>query len=456
MKKFLIALSGARSEVLERCKTDYGRFEGVGGAVLTTSVLAAISMTFALYSALGVSLFVAVPASLLWGLAIMSLDRWLVGTMQAGGPKRWLIALPRILMAVLLGVVISTPLVLQIFKSEIDVQMAQIKQERAENFANKQKLGAIGKEVEKLQQEVTGLEQVISSGGEVALDLNQDPKIKALTKDRDAEQKKADKRYKEWRCQLYGGPTCPSAGNGPLAQDSKKAYEKAKRRVDVLNGQIEDRKKELTTTGDQAKQSRLDSAKDALPAVQDQLEAARQQQSLLRKAFASENLETDGLLIRLEALNEVAGRNATLRTAQVLLFLLFLLIECLPVLVKLMQRPGNYEKVLALVQADEFRKARISFSTGSTSSPGATGGTDSVREVWFRDNEPSSTTVLRAPQERPEGATRPNPVGLVDEEEWPEDEALRAMRDLRTTHVPRRTEPGQERRGEFELLPDDD
>src|SRR5262245_17757892 len=118
MRRLLQVLSGAHPEVLERCETDRRKFQGIGGAVLTTGVLAAVSMTFALHSMLEVPLVIAVPASLAWGLAILSLDRWLVGSMQAGEPRRWLIAAPRILMAVLLGLAISTPLVLQIFKPE--------------------------------------------------------------------------------------------------------------------------------------------------------------------------------------------------------------------------------------------------------------------------------------------------------------------------------------------------
>src|SRR4051794_26448464 len=126
MREFLIALSGARPEVLERCPTERAKFEGIGGAVLTTSVLAFVSMTFALNSALGVNVVLALLAGLVWGLVILSLDRWLVSTMKADAPRRWPLAIPRILMAFLLGFVISTPLVLQIFKSEIDAQIVQI------------------------------------------------------------------------------------------------------------------------------------------------------------------------------------------------------------------------------------------------------------------------------------------------------------------------------------------
>lgn len=462
MKKFLIALSGARYEVLERCPTDHGRFEGVGGAVLTTSVLAAVSMTFAMHSALGVPLVAAIPASLLWGLAIMSLDRWVVGTMQAGSARRWRLALPRMLMAVLLGAVISTPLVLQIFKSEINAQMLEIKQKKGDTFALGQERGTVGRQVEKLYKEVTDLRKVISSGGDVALDPNQDPKIKALTVERDAEQIKADKRYAEWNCQRYGGPTCPSKGPGPLAQDRKRALDKAKRRVDLINGQIEDRKKELTTTGTDARQARLDAAKAALPATQEQLDAARKRQSALQASFDAENLATNGLLIRLQALNEVAGRDLTLRTAQVLLFLLFLLIECLPVLVKLMQRPGNYEKVLELAARQEFRDARISFAATSSVPPTpGSAGSESLWDVWSRPDDVPRTAPIPASQQGagPSGpsGTFPNPVDLDDEHGSFEDDALRTMRDTRVTrHVPGSPVPSPERSGEFELLPDDD
>src|SRR5690349_13397036 len=189
MRRFLIALSGARPEVLERCPSEYGKFEGIGGAVLTTAVLAVVSMTFALNSALGVNVVLAVLAALVWGLMILSLDRWLVSTMKADAPRRWPLAVPRFLMALLLGFVISTPLVLQIFRSEIDAQIVQIKQQRADAFAARQQQGNVGKDVGQLRKEVADLEKVISSGGDVPIDTEQDPNVKALTAERRSEER---------------------------------------------------------------------------------------------------------------------------------------------------------------------------------------------------------------------------------------------------------------------------
>ncbi|MBE3012267.1 DUF4407 domain-containing protein [Microbispora sp. NEAU-D428] len=460
MRRFLIALSGARPEVLERCPTEYGKFEGIGGAVLTTAVLAVVSMTFALNSALGVNIVLAVLAALVWGLMILSLDRWLVSTMRADAPRRWPLAVPRVLMALLLGFVISTPLVLQIFRSEIDAQIVQIKQQRADAFAARQQQGNVGKDVGQLRKEVADLEKVISSGGDVPINTEQDPNVKALTAERARQQKLADKHYGEWQCQLYGGPSCPKKGDGPLAQDSRRAYEKDKRRIDLINRQIEDRKRELSANSEEAKQARLASAQDALPKAKAQLDAGIKRQADLQASFDAENMATNGLLIRIQALNEVTGKDTSLGVTRLLLFLLFLLIECLPVTIKLMQRPANYEKVLALAEKHEFRDARGTFSQGmagpGTSAPPSARSQD-VWRIWSRTGETGPQPVVTVPEDgaayRGPTGTRAETVGETDAYDSLEDEELRRMPDARTTRVPR---TGAERPGGVELLPDDD
>ncbi len=461
MRKFLIALSGARPEILERCPSERGKFEGIGGAVLTTSVLATISMAFALNSALGVSVFIAIPASLIWGMAILSLDRWLVGSIQTDGPRRWRLAVPRILMAVLLGAVISTPLVLQIFKAEIDAQIVQIKQDRANAFLAEQKKGTVGQEIARLRQAVADQQKVITAEGDVPQDPARDPKIKSLTAERDAQQVQAKKHYDEWQCQLYGGPTCPRKGEGVLAQASKSAYDKAKARVDKINGQIERRKKELTATDENARQVRLDAAKADLPKFQAQLDAAVRRQSDLEESFDAENKAINGLLIRLRALNEVSGEDFTLNVARLLLFLLFLLIECLPVAVKLMQKPGNYERVLALVARQEFRDVRDSFAPRPR--PDAPRGASAIQDIWHRQATPEPEAehagTTPAPPPGPHTLVQPamfDPADSSHEYGSLEDEALREMPDLRMTRTAEAPRSAGDRSRGFELFPDDD
>ena len=69
--------------------------------------------------------------------------------------------------------------------------------------------------------------------------------------------------------------------------------------------------------------------------------------------------------MRLEALSELSSGNFTVAAARFLLFLLFLVIECLPVTVKLLQKPGQYEAALSAAKKAEKRDYEKFFSTRS-------------------------------------------------------------------------------------------
>ena len=95
MGDFLIWLSGASRQVLAQCPTERPKFVGLGAAILVTAGMAAVSLSFALFTALKAPLWVAVIFALLWGLAIMSLDRLLwcpcTGTGTASFTCLWLL-----------------------------------------------------------------------------------------------------------------------------------------------------------------------------------------------------------------------------------------------------------------------------------------------------------------------------------------------------------------------------
>ncbi len=87
--KLLIAISGARREILDVCPTERIKFQSLGWAILITSGIATISMWFALDNALGLNPAVALPLALLWGLVIMGIDRWLITSIPPRGSRRW-------------------------------------------------------------------------------------------------------------------------------------------------------------------------------------------------------------------------------------------------------------------------------------------------------------------------------------------------------------------------------
>ncbi len=93
-------------------------------------------MTFALHSALKLALATAIVFAVAWALAIMSLDRWLVVSLvrQRNKLNYLLLALPRVGLGVLFGLIISTPVTLQIFQPEINQEIALIQGRRSDAY----------------------------------------------------------------------------------------------------------------------------------------------------------------------------------------------------------------------------------------------------------------------------------------------------------------------------------
>src|SRR5580698_1780452 len=99
----LTSLAGARPEILDDCPTERIKFQSLGWALLITSGMAVVSMWFALDSVLGLNVVVAFLGAALWGLVILGIDRWLITSMPLGSSRRFWIALPRVVLAILLG-----------------------------------------------------------------------------------------------------------------------------------------------------------------------------------------------------------------------------------------------------------------------------------------------------------------------------------------------------------------
>ena len=362
--EFLITLSGARPDILAFCPGEKTKFQSLAWVILITTGMAVMSMWFALTTTLGLNGFVAVPGALLWGLVIMGIDRWLVTSMPHDRTHKILMAIPRLGLALLLGSVISTPFVLRIFASEINNQVSVIKENNEAAFLNSQQRSTVGARVTKWQNSVSNLQKVINSHGAQPIDPADDPVIHGLNTELTNERKVAATDYKAWQCQLYGGCGAPK-GSGPLAQASKKQYDSDEAQIASLTSQISNRKQQLQASDASSQASRLQQAERALPNAQAQLKAAQAEQDSLLNNFQVTNSATNGLLIKLEALDQLTVKGGSLAAARWLLFFLFLAIELLPVSVKLMQRPGLYEQILEEKDRYVLREAKWRLRSGT-------------------------------------------------------------------------------------------
>jgi hypothetical protein len=176
--------------------------------------------------------------------------------------------------------------------------------------------------------------------------------------------------YQQWQCHLHSGTGCKVKGNGSLAEASEKSYDRAAAQVATLTSQIQQRERQLSATDAASRQARYQHARSALPSAEQQLSTAQARRNELQQSFDTQNQATNGLLIRLEALNQLSGKDSTLEVARFLVFLLFLVIECLPVTVKILHGPGVYEKTLQAIADRELRDAQKAYRSRSRTGTG--------------------------------------------------------------------------------------
>src|SRR4051812_16140195 len=163
----LAVLAGARPDILEVAPGARARFVALGGVLLSTGGLAVLSAAFAVHMALGVWWPLALVIGLGWGAVIVNLDRMLlVGMAHDSSLKRNLaLAVPRVGLALVLGVVISTPLTLQIFHKEIDSQVVSLQAEASDAYQKSLATDARFSGLPALRETVAAEQAIVATGG---------------------------------------------------------------------------------------------------------------------------------------------------------------------------------------------------------------------------------------------------------------------------------------------------
>jgi len=359
MGRFLVWLSGANRQILDSTPNDRAKYVGIGALILLPGVMGAVSMTFALTTVLNFKPAVALPFALAWGLAIISMDRVFVVTLQRG--RNWL-AIPRILLALLLGLVISTPFVLQIFRPEIEQEIVKLQNAQATQFIASNASSKVAGQITTDKETISRLQTEISSGGP-GPDLAGDSTLKGLNAQLRSDQANENKWYDQWQCQLYGtaqgGGKC-RPGNGTLAQHSEAQYNYYRGQVGQDQAAVTARESVLRGHAASSATSTIAHDRQQLKTTQQQLLTDQNLQATETANFLSRNKEDTGLLIRLKALDVVTAGNTTLEETRWLLFALFVAIDLMPVMLKVLMNlapASSYEKMLQDEEKTHFEVA---------------------------------------------------------------------------------------------------
>ena len=301
---------------------DRVKYAGIGGIVLCTGLLAAVSGGYAFHTIFGpkgdaidysLTASIAVEIGTLifaavWGTIIFNLDRFIVSSTGKGDGtdkitwKEFGQALPRIIIALILGFAISAPLEIRILESEINSELSKYQKgyvqdlNTATDSVFKQK--RIGLEKEKAEYE--------AKKGEYEKALSEyDAQIDALVQRQQAEMQ--DKR---------------AYGFGPVAQKMQADIDTKRKE----KGQFVAQKSSDVS----AWQKQLDFSNDQLNKLSDDLRNEYKANELKAHGY-------DGLLKRIQISHDIGG------IVPWVILMVFLCIEMGPIFFKMMMTKGVYD-----------------------------------------------------------------------------------------------------------------
>lgn len=290
--RFLVFCAGSSTDLLQECpNSEWIKHTAIGMAVLFTSVLAFLSSFFALHVVFG-SVWICLPLALLWSLIIFNLDRFIVSSFRKNGEplKEFLQAVPRLLLAVVIALVIAKPLEMEIFRTEVRQILAE------------QKLAKLSSMQDEHERRLTG----------------NDGRVASLKTELDKYFTLREQYYRDYICECDG--TC---GTGIQGRGSECQAKLAKYEAFVVEF---DREK-----------ARIESSLSDLKKEREKLSADHD-----RAKSKVEEYFSFGFLARLNALQSLNSLSSLFIT------LLFILIEAAPVLAKLLSPEGPYDNLIRM------------------------------------------------------------------------------------------------------------
>lgn len=309
--------SGVEVEVLKMVPSEKSKYFGIGGTIVFTALMASFAGGYAFFTAFK-STYLSIPFGLFWGALIFNLDRYIVASFGVGDGKKTISkqelieAAPRLVMAIILGFVISTPLELKLFEKEINAKIstdiAIVQNTIINSSSTDPKLISLNSERTQLVNSIKNRERIIENKRLFWEKSNKD-------------------KNDEWNTGKFSG----KLGKGGYYDDLKKVADDAE--VDYNQN-----KTNYSALND------LDYNKiDLLDKKINQRDAQLRVEIENQTTVQSQN---DGLLARLKALGDLTSENTTLLFSKWLITILFIFIEIAPILFKMMTERGPYDDII--------------------------------------------------------------------------------------------------------------
>ena len=386
--------AGARIDLLKQdnFRDDRAKYFGIGGTILFTALMASFAGGYAFFTAfkevngvekyLGIggkevmretytngSYISAILFGIFWGALIFNLDRYIVSTIKDDGKPtisrtEFFNALPRLVLALILGLVISLPVELKIYEKEINVEIHNIISEKQAELAlaDSSKIN----EKLKLEAEVRSLNteiDLINNGGAATIQSAKVNDLAAKIPDLQADLKDAkDKEGKEnekYKNKLNNCIRMKKSQNLDLTPDQIKKSCTNNVNKSALNAAIENRikieneLKKLSKSKDLAEadafksdSARIGELRSKIRALEDRIIKIQEIIDNHQAVYEDVANQYTGFMASCLAFERLRTKEMDVLIKSLFITFLFIFIEIAPVLFKLMTESGNYDTAI--------------------------------------------------------------------------------------------------------------
>lgn len=355
LNEFLWICSGVNRKILRQCPTDYAKYAGIGGTILFTALMAVLSGGYAMYYVFK-DRTTATILGIFWGLLIFNLDRFIVNTMYSDGKvtiswREFYSGLPRIIMAIFLGIVISTPLELKIYEDGINKEIETMKQE--ELSSRSARIDNEIAELEERREDVENTDNISAGlGGLEAKNSNLGVQLNKLQ----GQQKNLNNKIRNKEIELSRYSPTEAPNDYQRISNEKRSLQnqrnKITQEINITKHDISLVNKDFSDAvmkADERKQVEIDSINARIW----RLKIQRDGQDTVNIKKLDEELT--GFQGRMRAFNRMKADEPSTRIAALFIALLFIIVETAPTFFKMMIASGPYDDILRA----EMHKVRV-------------------------------------------------------------------------------------------------
>lgn len=336
-------LTGVDENLLSEVPSERARYSALGGVMLGTAVIAGMSMWNALTAVMGGAHAYLVIPVVVWTLFVLNLDRWLVSSSSGTQWRRRAgVLLPRVVVAAFFGIIIAEPLVLQIFHTAIEQHIKDARQNTLDDLrANLVRCNPAPSATTTTPPGCAGYvlsfqDSPTAVSGQLDHLKTQETDLESRVATDTQNLSQLDAQERRECAGDSGNGLTGRRGVGPICLQRRAAVDQYTR-----DHPIADEQAQLTDV-----QKQISALEDQSRTQTEGFEKVRATKIDQRIVEQSSHFGPIGLLERLGALDELTRGSSFLLVASWLVRSFFIVIDCLPVLVKFFTGATAYDRLV--------------------------------------------------------------------------------------------------------------